>query len=116
MLSRRSFQSLAMIPWKIAAMHTASSTRVQTSQTRNSSVGNFQLGRTSNHSLVPSGMQRVLTIVSTIELSSAQSLKRGGMPERGKPRKTMLRYDFSPVLRPIQNGDDDERQRTCGRK
>ena len=39
MLSRRSFHSFAMIAWKMAAMHTASSTCVQTSQTRNSSVG-----------------------------------------------------------------------------
>ena len=26
----------------------------------------------------------------------------------------MLRYDFSPVLRPIQNGELVERQSTCG--
>ena len=39
MLSRRSFHSLAMIAWKMAAMQIASSTRVQTSQMRNSSVG-----------------------------------------------------------------------------
>ena len=38
------------------------------------------------------------------------------MPVRGKLRKMMLRYDFSPVLRPIQNGELVERQRMCGRK
>src|SRR2546423_15574308 len=107
MLSRRIFHSLAMIAWKMAAMHTASSTRVQTSQMRNSSVGNFQLGRMSHHSLVPSGMLFVCTSVSTIWFNSAQEPNRGGMPERGKCRKMMLRYDFSPVLRPIQNGELD---------
>jgi hypothetical protein len=28
----------------------------------------------------------------------------------------MLRYDFSPVLRPIQNGEEVDRHSTCGRK
>src|SRR5262249_37012767 len=105
-----------MIAWKRAAMHTASSTRVQTSQMRNSSVGYFQLGRTSHHSLVPSGIELVRTSDSTRYSSSAQELNSGGMPERGKWRKMMLRYDFSPVLRPIQKGDDADRQRMCGRK
>ena len=40
-LSRRSFHSFATIPWKMAAMHTTSSTRVHMSHTRNSSVGNL---------------------------------------------------------------------------
>src|SRR5260370_42604377 len=115
-LSRRSFHSLAMIAWKMAAMHTASSTRVQTSQTRNSSVGYFQLGRTSHQILLPSGMELVRTSDSTRFSKSAHDLRSGGMPERGKWRKMMLRYDFNPVLRPIQNGELDDRQRTCGRK
>ena len=38
------------------------------------------------------------------------------MPVRGKLRKMMLRYDFSPVLRPIQNGELVDRQSTCGSK
>lgn len=38
-LSRRSFQSLKQMAWKIAPMQTASSTRVQMSQIRNSRVG-----------------------------------------------------------------------------
>ena len=37
--------------------------------------------------------------------NSAQTLNSGGMPDRGKWRKMMVRYDFSPVLRPIQNGE-----------
>src|SRR4051812_17455256 len=95
-------------------MHTASSTRVQTSQMRNSSVGYFQFGRTSHHSLVPSGMELVLVSVSTRYINSAHEPSMGGIPERGKLRKITLRYDFSPVLRPSQNGDEADRQRTCG--
>src|SRR6476620_10916741 len=115
-LSRLSFHSLAISAWNRAATHTASSTRVQTSQTRNSSVGYFQLGRTSHHSLVPSGMQWVRTRVSTRLFSSAHEPNRGGMPGRGKWRKTMLRYDCKPVLRPTQKGDDDDRHSTWGTK
>src|SRR4051795_4326865 len=111
MLSRRIFHSLAMIAWNSAAMHTASSTRVQTSQMRNSSVGNFQFGRMSHHSFVPSGMLFVCTNVSTIWVNSAHEPNRGGMPDRGKFRKMILRYDFRPVLRPVQNGELDDRQR-----
>src|SRR3954466_5229513 len=112
MLSRRNFHSFAISAWKIAAMHTASSTRVQTSQARNSRVGNFQFGRTSHHSFVPSGMQLVRTSVSTSPVSSAHDPNKGGTPVRGKLRKMMLRYDASPVLRPIQNGDDADRHST----
>src|SRR5262245_13060559 len=97
-------------------MQMASSSRVHTSQTRNSSVGYFQLGRTSHQSFVPSGMQLVRTSVSTRCVSSDQEPNSGGMPERGKCRKMMLRYDASPVLRPIQNGDDADRHSTCGTK
>src|SRR5262245_22258098 len=116
MLSRRSFHSLAISAWNRAATHTASSTRVQTSQTRNSSVGYFQFGRTTHHSLLPSGMQLVGTSVSTRLVSSAHEANAGGMPERGKCRKMMLRYECSPVWRPIQNGDDADRHSTCGTK
>src|SRR5436309_2225813 len=97
-------------------MHTASSTRVQTSQARNSKVGYFQLGRASHHSLVPSGMQLVRTSVSTRPLSSAHEPNKGGVPVRGKWRKMMLRYDCKPVFRPIQNGDDADRHSTWGTK
>src|SRR3954467_11426054 len=107
-LSRRNFQSLAISAWNSAAMQIASSTRVQTSQTRNSSVGNFQFGRMSHQSFVPSGTQFVLTRTSTSPVSSDQEWNSGGMPVRGKWRKMMLRYECSPVLRPIQNGDDED--------
>src|SRR6059058_3803407 len=100
-----------MIAWKRAARQTASSTRVQTSQMRNSSVGYFQLGRTSHQILLPSGMQLVRISVSTRSLNSNHDVNVGGMPERGKWRKMMLRYDFSPVFRPIQKGELVDRQR-----
>src|SRR6058998_3339996 len=50
-----------MMAWKIAATQTASSIRVQTSQTRHSSVGFEWLGRTSHQILLPSGMVLVRT-------------------------------------------------------
>src|SRR5579872_3760111 len=102
--------------WMMAAMHTASSTRVHTSQMRNSSVGYDQLGRTSHQILEPSGMECVCTSVSTIYVKSDQDWNERGIPLRGKLRKMMLRYDFRPVVRPIQNGELVDRQSRCGRK
>src|SRR5437764_14995856 len=116
MLSRRSFQTLYTIAWKIAAMQIASSTRVHTSQMRNSSVGYLGLGRTSHQILLASGMLPVRTITSTKCLNSAYEPKLRGMPVRGKLRKMMLRYDIRPVSRPIQNGEELESAITCGRK
>src|SRR5947199_9552494 len=115
MLSRRSFHNLAIRAWKIAARHTASSTRVHTSQMRNSSVGYLWLGRASHQILLASGRQLVRIIVSTRPSISAYDWKTGGMPVRGKWRKMIERYDFRPVLRPIQNGELVERQRPCRR-
>jgi hypothetical protein len=40
----------------------------------------------------------------------------GGMPVRGKFRNTTLRYDLSPVFRPIQKGELVESASTWGRK
>src|SRR5712692_2300467 len=114
MLSRRSFQSFATTAWRIAAIHTASSTRVHTSQMRNSSVGYDQLGRTSHQILDPSGMQFVVVSISTRSVYSLHERNARGTPVRGKPRNTTDRYDLSPVLRPIQNGELVERHRICG--
>src|SRR5919199_4908276 len=105
MLSRRSFQSLATTAWRIAAQQTASSTRVQTSQTRNSSVGYVWCGRTSHQIFEPSGMGFVRTSDWSTSWYSPYERMIGGMPVRGKFLKMMLRYDFSPVRRPIQNGE-----------
>ena len=101
MLSRRSFQILATIAWRIAAMQTASSTRVQTSQTRNSSVG---IGVVRPH--VPPDLRAVGHAAGrTSESSSVARTFRhdrriGGTPVRGKFLNTMLRYDLSPVTPP----------------
>src|SRR5918911_1680589 len=105
-----------MMAWKIAATQIASSTRVHTSQIRNSSVGYLGLGRISHQILEPSGMQRVRTSISTNCLNSAWDWNTGGMPVRGKARKMMLRYDFNPVSRPIQKGELVERHSTWGTK
>ncbi len=91
MLSRRNFQSLAISAWRMAAMHTASSTRVHTSQMRNSRVGYVQLGRTSHQIFEAFGMHFVSTIVSTRSTNSPQDASERGMPVRGKPRKMTLR-------------------------
>src|SRR5690242_6032476 len=101
-----------MIAWKMAAIQTASSTRVQTSQMRNSSVGYLALGRTSHQILEPSGIDFVRTSRSTKILNSAIESNSRRMPVRGKLRKMMLRYDISPVSRPIQNGELFERHIT----
>ena len=47
---------------------------------------------------------------------SLQDSKTSGMPVRGKRRKTVVRNDFKPVLRPIQNGELVESASKCGRK
>src|SRR5689334_9103353 len=104
MLSRRSLYTFAMIACRMAAMHTASSTRVQTSHTRNSSVGYAWCGRTSHQIFEPSGMLLVFVSASSSSANSEYDRRMGGTPVRGKFLKMMLRYDFSPVLRPIQNG------------
>src|SRR2546430_17113620 len=97
MLSRRNLQSFAMMAWKIAAIQIASSTRVQTSQMRHSSVGYEWLGRTSHQILLPSGMVLVRTSVSVRSEKSAHDWNTRGTPLRGKLPKTRLRYDVSRV-------------------
>ena len=63
-------------------------------------------------------MQLVVTIVSTIPSYSAHDVEHAaGCRMRGKLRKMIARYDFSPVFRPIQNGElvrqaQDVRQRS----
>src|SRR5215471_6166096 len=114
MLSRRSFQSLATIACRIAAMHTASSMRVHTSHTRNSSVGYVWCGRTSHQIFDPSGMLPVRVSALSNSSNSACERRIGGTPVRGKFLKMILLYDFNPVLRPCQNGELVERQSTWG--
>ncbi len=61
-------------------------------------------------------MHRVPTSVSVRYWKSAQSRMMRGTPVRGKLRKMTLRYDLSPVLRPCQKGEEEDRQRRCGMK
>src|SRR5690242_679886 len=98
-LSRRSFQSFATTAWRIAATHTASSTRV----------------RTSHQIFDPSGMHWVRDSTSISSVYSLQERRARGTPVRGNPRNTTLRYDLSPVLRPFQNGELVDRHRMWGR-
>ena len=53
---------------------------------------------------------------STSSVYSLQERSARGTPVRGNPRNTTLRYDLSPVLRPIQNGELVDRHRRCGKK
>src|SRR3712207_9389854 len=112
MLSRRSFQSFATTAWRIAAQQTASSTRVQTSQTRNSSVGYVWCGRTPHQILEPSGMEFVRTSDWRTSLESPYDRLIGGMPVRGKVLQMVLRYGLNHVRRPIQKGELVEIART----
>src|SRR5688572_10266374 len=103
MLSCRRSHSLNTSANRLADMHNASATRVQTSQTRNSSVGYFQCGRTSHHTFEPSGMQPVVISVWRKCWYADHDAMYGGSPVRGNARNTAERYDFSPVSCPIQN-------------
>src|SRR5260370_38433309 len=76
--------------WKMAAIHTASSTRVQTSQLRNSSVGYEWFGRTSHQIFDPSGIVFVRTSVSTRYEKSSHDWNVRGMPLRGKLHPTYI--------------------------
>ena len=75
----------------MAATHTASSTRVQASHSRNSSVGYLKCGRASHQILLPSGMLPTPTSVSMYSWYSAHPDRRVGMPVRGKLRKIVER-------------------------
>jgi hypothetical protein len=44
--------------------------------------------------------------MSTWRRYSPQLANRSGVPVRGISSKTAMRYDFSPVFSPRQNGDE----------
>src|SRR3954470_19701654 len=94
-----------MIAWASAAIAIAARGAVGTSQILNSSVPNVGCGRRSHQIFLPLSMQCSSMSVSTYCSYSAHELKWSGMPVRGNLRKTVVRYDFNPVLRPIQNGE-----------
>src|SRR6202040_2327238 len=108
--------SLTTIACVRAAMATASSTLVVTSHMRNSSVPNVGCGRTSHQIFFPVSMQFSFT-KRLVKFSYAlQDSNCSGTPVRGNLRKTVVRNDLSPVLRPIQNGELVDSARRCGRK
>src|SRR6185369_3468090 len=103
--------SFTIIAWVSAAMATASSTLVVTSHMRNSSVPNVGCGRTSHQIFLPLSMQFRRTSKLTKFSYSLQDWNISGTPVRGNLRNTVVRNDFNPVLRPIQNGELVERDR-----
>src|SRR5690606_28110211 len=93
-LFRRSFTSLAQIAWKRAAIQTHSSTFVQMSVMRNSSVSNMGCGRISHQILArvsPLPKEPTFASVRSKLLYSAQELKLCGIPVRGSASKITLR-------------------------
>src|SRR5207244_3646729 len=105
-----------MIACVSAAIATASSTRVETSNMRNSNVPNVGCGRTSHQIFLPLSMQFSLTRRFTKFSYALQDSNCSGTPVRGKRRNTVVRNDFSPVFLPIQKGELVESARRCGRK
>src|SRR5215470_1219582 len=92
-----------------AAMAHASSTFVVQSHMRNSSVPNVGCGRTSHQIFLPLSIQFSRTSRFTKFSYALHDSKCSGTPVRGNLRNTVVRKDFSPVFRPIQNGELVER-------
>src|SRR5882672_11952942 len=99
-----------------AAIAHASSTLVVTSHIRNSSVPNTGCGRTSHQIFFGLSMQCSCTSRLVKFSYSLHDSKCSGIPVRGNLRKTVVRNDLSPVLRPIQNGELVESASRCGTK
>src|SRR5260221_12697756 len=97
-------------------MATASSTLVVTSHMRNSSVPNVGCGRKSHQIFLPGSMQFSFTSKFTKFSYALQDSNCSGMRVRRKRRKTVVRNDFNPVLRPIQKGELVESASRCGKK
>src|ERR1700730_11398720 len=99
-----------------AASATVSSTRVGTSNIRNSSVPNVGCGRTSHQIFFPVSMQFSLINKFTEFSYALHDSKISGMPVRGNRRNTVVRNDRSPVFLPIQKGELVESASRCGKK
>src|SRR3954471_18268756 len=97
-------------------MATASSTLVVTSHMRNSRVPNVGCGRTSHQIFLPLSIQFSFTSRFRKFSYALHDSNCSGTPVRGKRRNTVVRNDFNPVLRPIQNGELVESASKCGRK
>src|SRR3989442_1887165 len=105
-----------MMAWANAAMATASSTLVETSNIRNSSVPNMGCGRTSHQIFLPLSMQFSFTRRFTKFSYALHDSNCSGTPVRGNLRNTVVRKDFKSVYLPIQNGELVESASKCGRK
>src|SRR5262249_34638765 len=99
-----------------AAMAHASSTLVVQSHIRNSSVTHVGCGRTSHQIFLPLSMQLSRTSRFTKFSYALHDSNNSGTPVRGNRRNTVVRKDFRPVFRPIQNGELVESDSRCGRK
>jgi len=66
--------------------------------------------------IAAAGTHPVLTSAPSIDSYSFHDRNVGGVPVRGKFLNTTLRYDFRPVLRPIQKGELVDKVSTCGTK
>src|SRR5271167_2652776 len=108
-----SFTTIACVK---AAIDTASSTLVATSNMRNSRVPNAGCGRTSHQIFLPLSMQFSFTSRFTKFSYALHDSNVSGIPVRGKRRNTVVRNDFRPVFLPIQNGELVESASRCGRK
>src|ERR1700743_1123265 len=98
-----------------AAIAMASSGFVATSHIRNSSVPNVGCGRTSHQIFLPLSIEFNFTSRFTKFSYALHDSNSSGTPVRGKRRNTVVRNDFNPVLRPIQNRELVERGSRCGR-
>src|SRR5215472_16545438 len=105
-LSRFSRHSIRNRQRNNAAIDNESSSVVQLSVMRNSSVGKRALGRRSHHNLVSSSISPAPTRMSTWRRYSPQLAKRSGVPVRGNSSKSARRKDLSPVFSPSQNGEE----------
>src|SRR6266852_4911877 len=111
--SRCSLTTMACVS---AAMATASSTLVETSNMRNSRVPNVGCGRTSHQIFLPLSIQLSFTRRFTKFSYALHDSNCSGTPVRGNRRNTVVRKDFKPVFLPIQKGELVESARRCGTK
>src|ERR1700743_1699997 len=91
--------------WLTAVIAIASSGFVATSHIRNSRVPNVGCGRTSHQIFLPLSMEFNFTSRLTKFSYALHDSNSSGPPVRGKRRNTVVRNDFTPVLRPIQTGE-----------
>src|SRR5687768_3995611 len=97
-------------------MASVSSARIGKSQIRTSCVEKKGCGRMYHQNRLALSIELVLMRSLTKPSKSAQLANMSGMFVRGNLSNTFVRYDFSPVFMPSQNGELVESARRCGRK